>query len=250
MPKFFVDEIQMNDNKIYITGQDVNHIKNVLRLKPKDMIEVCNIKEEKTYNSEIVAFEDEQVICKIIDKQEISKESNLNINIFQGLPKAEKMELIIQKCTELGVKEITPVVMKRSVVKLDEKDKVKKIERWRKIAQMASEQSGRDAITKINNVININNVCNLIEKYDIVLIAYENEQINNLREEIKKIKDLKKDNLNLGVIIGPEGGIDEIEYEELVSHGAKSISLGKRILRTETAPIMISSILMYELGDI
>ena len=82
------------------------------------------------------------------------------------------MELIIQKCTELGVKEITPVVMKRSVVKLDEKDKVKKIERWRKIAQMASEQSGRDAITKINNVININNVCNLIEKYDIVLIAY------------------------------------------------------------------------------
>ncbi len=90
MPKFFVDEIQINDNKIYITGQDVNHIKNVLRLKPKDMIEVCNIKEEKTYNSEIVAFEDEQVICKIIDKQEISKESNLNINIFQGLPKAEK----------------------------------------------------------------------------------------------------------------------------------------------------------------
>ncbi len=140
--------------------------------------------------------------------------------------------------------------MKRSVVKLDEKDKVKKIERWRKIAQMASEQSGRDAITKINNVININNVCNLIEKYDIVLIAYENEQINNLREEIKKLKDLKKDNLNLGVIIGPEGGIDEIEYEELVSHGARSISLGKRILRTETAPIMISSILMYELGDI
>ena len=158
MPKFFVDEIQINDNKIYITGQDVNHIKNVLRLKPKDMIEVCNIKEEKTYNSEIVAFEDEQVICKIIDKQEISKESNLNINIFQGLPKAEKMELIIQKCTELGVKEITPVVMKRSVVKLDEKDKVKKIERWRKIAQMASEQSGRDAITKINNVINLNSI--------------------------------------------------------------------------------------------
>lgn len=249
MPKFFVKENQIKDDKISIIGQDVNHIKNVLRLKTDDEIEVCNENKQETYICRIIEILNEEILCNIKEKKMINREANIDITIFQGLPKAEKMELIIEKCTELGVKEITPLKLKRCVVKLDEKDEVKKITRWQKIAETASKQSGRDAILKINNVINIDNVCNLIQKYDIVLIAYENEKDNSLKQELENLKSTKKQKLKIGVIIGPEGGLEETEVNMLKLCGAKTVTLGKRILRTETAPIVISSIIMYELNE-
>ena len=160
------------------------------------------------------------------------------------------MELIIQKCVELGIKEITPVEMKRCVAKIDDKSKTKKIERWQKIAETAAKQCKRDVIPKVNNVINIKNICNLIQEYDIVLLAYENEEKNTLKEEINKLKENKIENIKIGVIIGPEGGIDKNEVELLKVSGAKVITLGKRILRTETVAFILTSILMYELGDL
>lgn len=246
MSKFFVSSNQVKDDKIHIIGTDVNHIKNVLRYNISDEITVCA--DGINYIAQIIEINKQDIVCEIKEIIENVSESNVNITIFQGLPKAEKMEFIIQKGTELGVKEFVPVKFERSIVKLSGKDENKKIERWQKISEVASKQSGRNIIPKIKNVNNIENVCKLIEKYDIVLVAYENEQDNFLKEELMNLKG--KSNCNIGIVIGPEGGISEEEVKRLKESGAKIISLGKRILRTETVAIAISSIIMYELGDI
>ena len=157
------------------------------------------------------------------------------------------METIIQKATEIGVVEITPVIMKRSVVKLDEKTAIKKTERWQKIAEVSAKQSKRDRIPKINYPILMKNLYEKIQNCDIVLVAYENEEKNNIKKALKKIE--KKRNFKIAIIIGPEGGIDETEIEYLKNTKAQIISLGKRILRTETAPIVLSSIIMYEFDE-
>ena len=195
-------------------------------------------------------MDNENVICEIFKKIDETSESNICIHIFQGLPKADKMELIIQKCVELGVKEITPVNMERCIVKLDNKSENKKIERWQKISEVASKQSGRDVITKINNINKLEDICNLISKYDILLVAYENENKNSLKQEIEKLKSKNKENLKIGILIGPEGGISREEIEKLLEAEAKTITLGKRILRTETVAFVMTSILQYELGDL
>ena len=167
---------------------------------------------------------------------------------MQGLPKADKMELIIQKSVELGVFDITPIEMKRCVVKLNEKDKTKKIQRWQKISEVASKQCGRNIIPSINSIINIKNVCNLLNEYDIVLIAYENEKETTLKQVLNEIKQCYNEKeIKIAIIIGPEGGIASEEVEILKESGAKSITLGKRILRTETVALSVLSVIMYEL---
>ncbi len=245
MPKFFVKSEQIYDDKITLVGEDVKHIGNVLRKQIDDEINICNKDTSQNFLCQIIQITQENIVCKILKKLENETESNIDITIFQGLPKAEKMELIIQKCTELGVKTFVPVQMERCIVKLDEKSEAKKIERWQKIAETAAKQSGRNSIPEVKNVINFKKICNLIEKYDIVLLAYENETECTLKSELKKLKE--KQNLKIGVIIGPEGGIEEHEVEELVMSGATKITLGKRILRTETVGIVVSSIILYEL---
>ncbi len=152
------------------------------------------------------------------------------------------MELIIQKTTEIGVKKIIPVAMERSIVKLNEKDGKKKIERWQKIAEVAAKQSKRDIIPKIENIIKISDLCSEIKAYELFIVAYENEEEITLKQVLQENRGIRK----IGVLIGPEGGIDEKEIEKLVQNGAKTISLGKRILRTETAPITIASNIVYE----
>lgn len=251
MPKFFVTEEQINNSSITIKGQDVKHIKNVLRKKPGDQITICNAEQSLDYLCEITNIEDETISCNIVEKIENNVESNIKVTIFQGLPKADKMELVIQKSVELGVFDITPVEMKRCVVKLNEKDKNKKIDRWQKISEVASKQSGRNIIPKINQIINIKEICNLYEEYDIVLVAYENEEKNTLKEELNKIKAQiqGQDQIKIGVLIGPEGGIAPEEIELLNKIGAKIITLGKRILRTETVALNVLSIIMYELEE-
>jgi len=250
MPKFFVRNNQINDNKITIKGEDVNHIVNVLRLKEDDEIQICNSDTRENYITKIISIDSEKVICDILNKLDKTSESNIYITIFQGLPKADKMELIIQKCVELGVNEITPVNMERCIVKLDSKGESKKIERWQKIAEVAAKQSGRDFITKINNINNIKDICNLVSKYDILLVAYECEEENSLKQEIQNLKQLNKNDLKIGILIGPEGGISKEEIESVLQAGAKTITLGKRILRTETVAFVMASILQYELGDL
>ena len=247
MPKFFVAGNQINNNKIKIIGDDVNHIKNVLRQKSGDKITICDTSKEQDYLCKIDKIEEKSIDCNIIEKLENNTESNVKVTIFQGLPKADKLELVIQKSVELGVYDITPLQMKRCVVKLNEKDKAKKIQRWKKISEVAAKQCGRNIIPKINNIVNVKEVCNLCNEYDIVLIAYENEKENTLKKELKNLKKLDKEEIKVAVIIGPEGGIAPEEIEMFEENGAKIITLGNRILRTETVALSVLSIIMYEL---
>ena len=250
MPKFFVNIDQVQENKIKIIGKDVNHIKNVLRLEVNDDIQICVKESAVTYNSLIKEINRDKVLCSIVEEISQTTESNVNIHIFQGLPKADKFEFIIEKCTEIGVKQITPVIMSRTVVKLNEKDINKKLERWKKIAEVAAKQSGRDKILEVHNVLNLKNIYENLKNYDIVLIAYEKEQNNYLKNVLNKIKNDKK-HYNIAVLIGPEGGINISEIEELKAkiNNIEIVTLGKRILRTETAPLVISSNILYELEE-
>ncbi len=205
MPKFFISSQNIDNNKIKITGEDVNHIKNVLRKKIGNQITVCNKDISTDYLCTIRELNEDVIKCEIIEKLKTNAEPNIQVSIFQGLPKADKMELIIQKAVELGVYDITPVEMARCVVKLNEKDKAKKIQRWQKITEVASKQSGRNKIPQINMVISTKSICNLCAEYDIVIVAYENEKENKLKYELQKLKESKKDNLKIAILIGPEG---------------------------------------------
>ena len=248
MPKFFVNSEQINNNEIKIIGNDVNHIKNVLRLSINDKIKICDKDEHVNYNCRISNIDNEYVITQIIDEEKSNVETKTQIHVFQGLPKGDKLEFIIEKLTEIGVKELTAVAMKRSVVKLQEKDKQKKMVRWNKIAEVAAKQSGRDEILKINDVINYKNIFNYLKDYDIVLLAYEKEEKLTLKKVLSKL-DKTKEN-KVAVLIGPEGGFDDIEIEQAKQNSLVNIvTLGKRILRTETAPLVISSNILYELED-
>ena len=248
MPKFFVNQEQVKEDKIKIIGNDVNHIRNVLREKVGNKLTICNTYDMKDYLCEIIKLDEEYIECQIKEELENNVESNIKVTIMQGLPKADKMELIIQKSVELGVFDITPIEMKRCVVKLNEKDKTKKIQRWQKISEVAAKQCGRNIIPSINSVINIKNVCNLLNEYDIVLIAYENEKETTLKQVLKEIKQsYSEKEIKIAIIIGPEGGIVLEEVEILQESGAKSITLGKRILRTETVALSVLSVIMYEL---
>lgn len=252
MPKFFISDEQIKKDKIYLIGEDVNHIKNVLRSKIGEKIEICDSEHLQDYECKILELKKEEVICQIIRKKEENVESNIEVTIFQGLPKADKMELIIQKAVELGVTSIVPTEMKRCIVKLETKDKLKKIQRWQKIAEVASKQCGRSQIPVIQEVTNEKIICQEIEQYDIVLVAYEKEENNSLKKELKILKEMcktKEQKIKIGIIIGPEGGIASEEIKLLEENGAKVITLGKRILRTETVAFHMLSIIMYELEE-
>lgn len=245
MPKFFVSNSQIENEKLTIIGGDVNHITNVLRMKIGESFIVCDTDTSQNYIVEIEDFLQDTIKCKIIKTLDSNVESNVKVHIFQGLPKADKMELIIQKSVELGASQITPIEMKRCIVKLEGKDKTKKIERWKKIAEVAAKQCGRDIIPQINNVKNIKEISEEFEQYDCILVCYENEKYEFLKQTLKQI-DNNLPELKIAVIIGPEGGIDISEIEFMKEKGAKVISLGERILRTETVALSILSIIMYE----
>jgi len=248
MRKFFVNSENIKENKVNILGDDVNHIKNVLRLKIADEIQVCNQQTTENFICKIIEIDNKYIETEIIEKVDAVAEGNVELHIFQGLPKADKMELIIQKGTELGVSKFIPVSFKRSIVKLSGKDEIKKIERWKKIAEVAAKQSHRDLVPEVKNIINVKNVCDLVSEYDILLLAYEEELQNYIKNELLKIKNTNE-KLKIAVVIGPEGGIECEEAELLKNAGAKVVSLGKRILRTETVALQVASIIMYELEN-
>ena len=248
MSKFFVKSNQIVNNKINIIGEDVNHIKNVLRLKIDDDIKICNSDDSKNYICAIENITSNEITCSILKKINSEVEGNVELTIFQGLPKADKMELIIQKGTELGVNRFIPVNLKRCIVKLSGKDETKKIERWQKISEVAAKQCGRDIIPDVTSISNIKNICNEINSYDLFLVAFEGEEENYIKNELIKLK-ASKQQYKIAVLIGPEGGLDIEEVNTLKENGAKIVSLGKRILRTETVALQVSSIIMYELEN-
>lgn len=206
MHNFFVEKEQIDKAKKQITviGKDVNHIKNVLRSKIGNKIEINENNEQSKvkYICEISEITNEIIICNILDEKLLNKESNIYINIVQALPKSDKMELIIQKCTELGANEFTPLQLNRCVVKLDGKDAIKKVTRWQSIAEVAAKQCERNNIPKVNEITNLKNLKNVLANYDVILVAYEKEEENLLKYEIQKL--VKRD-LKIAVIIGPEG---------------------------------------------
>ena len=238
---FFVTSDQIENNKIYIKGSDVNHIKNVLRHTKGDVLSV--VSDQIKYEVQIDEINSECVVCDILNKN-FEEDNKIDLTIYQGLAKADKFEYIIQKCTEIGVHRIVPTEMKRCVVKLDNKDKVKKIDRWRKIAEVASKQSLRNDILEVAQVATFMDLINSLKNFDYVIMAYEKEKDVLLKDVLKNIN---ADTCKIAVIIGPEGGIDDSEAEKLIENGARSVSLGKRILRTETAPIVVAANIMYEL---
>lgn len=238
---FFVTSDQIENNKIYIKGSDVNHIKNVLRHTKGDVLSV--VSDQIKYEVQIDEINSECVVCDILNKN-FEEDNKIDLTIYQGLAKADKFEYIIQKCTEIGVHRIVPTEMKRCIVKLDNKDKVKKIDRWRKIAEVASKQSLRNDILEVAQVATFMDLINSLKDFDYVIMAYEKEKDVLLKDVLKNIN---VDTCKIAVIIGPEGGIDDSEAEKLVENGARSVSLGKRILRTETAPIVVAANIMYEL---
>lgn len=246
MPKFFIENKDIIGNEIIIK-KDYNHIKNVLRKNLGDKLQICNKQTLENFMCEISKITDEEIKCNIIEKLDKNTESDLKITVIQGLPKQEKMELVIQKCVELGAYEFIPLEMRNCVVKLKEKDKSKKVERWQKIAEVASKQSGRNIIPKVNQIWNINQLCNNIDSFDCVIVAYENEKNYSIKEQIKNLKSKKIS--KIAIVIGPEGGIDIKEIEELKEAGATVVTLGNRILRTETVAIALTSIIIYELDD-
>lgn len=244
MYQFFVAPEQINGKNIRITGDDVNHIKNVLRMKNGDEIAVRNGVDEKEYRCEISFVGEEEIGCTLRFIKEEGLELPSRVYLFQGLPKADKMELIIQKAVELGIYEIIPVAMRRSVVKLDEKKAKGKLARWQGISEAAAKQSKRAVIPAVKEVMTFKEAVSYAARMDVKLIPYE------LAEGMERTKELingLKPGQSIAVFIGPEGGIDEEEIGLALANDIQPITMGRRILRTETAGFTILAWIMYHL---
>lgn len=232
MYNFFVNDDCRQGDRYVITGADHNHIKNVLRMKVGDTILISA--NGKSNLCEIEIIDNDEIVAPIIEEDYQNTELPLQIHLFQGLPKSDKMELIIQKAVELGVYSITPIEMKRCIVKLDDKKKKSKQTRWQAISESAAKQSKRNTIPEINEIISYMAALNAAKELDLLLVPYENEDgILSTKEALAKLKEAK----SVGIIIGPEGGFDDAEIEAAKNSDGRIISLGKRILRTETAAI-------------
>ena len=240
MYQFFVEEEQVHSDSISITGGDVNHIKNVLRMKNGEKIRVSS-KSGQAYFCHISSIQDDEVIAAIDSADDTGTELDNHIVLYQGLPKGDKMELIIQKAVELGVSEIVPVAMKNCVVKLDEKKAAKKLQRWQAIAESAAKQSKRTVMQPVT----YKEALKIASELDITLVPYENERGMDATREI--MGQLKAGQ-TIGVVVGPEGGFAPEEIA-LVDENATMhrISLGRRILRTETAGLAALAMLVYNL---
>ena len=251
MYQFFVEpqQIHVDDKSVTITGNDVNHIKNVLRMKIGEEIAVSNGRDGKEYRCGIREYTEDAVLCELRFIKEDGVELPSKIYLFQGLPKADKMELIIQKAVELGVYQVIPVAMKRCVVKLDDKKASSKLTRWQGIAEAAAKQSKRGIIPQITKVMTFAQALEYSRTAQVRLVPYElAEGMDRTREIIEQIQPGQIcPGQSVAVFIGPEGGFDEAEIGKVIEAGTQPITLGKRILRTETAGMTVLSILMYHL---
>lgn len=243
MQHFFVTVDQIKDGYIYVEGSDVNHIKNVLRMKIGEQLEISDGNHCK-YLGHIESMGDHEIQVYIEEQSSVNTELRSRIYLFQGLPKADKMELIVQKAVELGVTEVIPMTTKRAVVKLDDKKKSKKVERWNSIAVSAAKQAARGIVPTVSEVVTMKQALVRAKELDVCLIPYElAEGMDATRKMIEGIEPGQ----SIGIFIGPEGGFEKAEVDMAFELGAVPITLGKRILRTETAGMTTLSILMYHL---
>lgn len=249
MHKFFTPKELINGDVAKIIGDDVKHIYKVLRISEGEKV-ILNNCEGVEYLGSVKSVSKQEVLIEILEKLELNNESNVNICLFQGLPKSQKMDLIVQKGTELGVTEFIPTITHRVDVKL--KGEFKKLDRLNRIALEAAKQSKRSIIPKVLEPIEFEEVLEKIDSLDLLIVPYENANnfgiktlINELRKE-NNIDSVK----NIGIFVGPEGGIEEDEIERLKDKGAYIVTLGKRILRTETAGFVATSLIQYELSDL
>lgn len=244
MHRFFVESNQISNKEIIIQGTDVNHIKNVLRLRIGEKIQISNGQGE-TFYCIIQLINDKNIITDIIEQNTNNSELKTKIYLFQGLPKKDKFELIIQKAVELGVYEIVPVITARTIVKLDEKKEQKKGNRWDSIAESAAKQANRGIIPFVSTPLSFKEAIKYASKLDMNLVPYE------MATDISKSRHIIN-NINcssIGVFIGPEGGFEEEEIQMAIDQGIIPITLGKRILRTETAGIAVMSLLMFNIEE-
>ena len=242
MAKFFISNNLIKDNKIFLDGENANHIINSLRCKIGEEIEISS-GDGYDYICKIEEINKNSVIAKIIDCFGNESEPKTKITLYQGLPKSEKMELIIQKCVELGIDEIVPVNTDRTIVKLVGKED-KKIVRSNKISEAAAKQSRRGKIPAILPILNFSDAIKQANKNSLNIIPYEKEKSNTIKSIIKQFNGN-----SIGIFIGPEGGFSEKEIALAVENNITPITLGKRILRTETAGFITTAILLYELED-
>lgn len=245
MYHFFAEHENIFDDYIDIRGGDVNHIKNVIRLKPGDEVLISS-GDNYDYHCVIDTISDDVVRSRITEVNEKGSELPVKVYLFQGLPKSDKMELIIQKMVELGVYEIFPVAMKRSVVKLDDKKAKTKIARWNSISESAAKQSKRSIIPEVSDVLTFRQALEKAKELDMLLLPYEcAEGMEYTRKVVSGISN----GSSVGIFIGPEGGFDGDELELAKEAGCSIITLGKRILRTETAGMMLMSVIMYNMEE-
>lgn len=243
MYHFFVSPEQIGENHIRITGADVNHIKNVLRMRPGEKVLIGN-GQDKDYLCEISEILKEEVLASILAVDETGTELPSKIYLFQGLPKSDKMELIIQKAVELGVYKIIPVSTKRAVVKLDEKKEAAKLKRWNSICESAAKQSKRTVIPEVSSVMGLQQAFDFAKTLDQSIMPFEHQEgMADTKETFRAIEP----GMSVGVFIGPEGGFEDSEVEDAKSSGIIPVTLGRRILRTETAGLAVLSVLMFQL---
>ncbi|MGL4774078.1 MAG: RsmE family RNA methyltransferase [Clostridium sp.] len=250
MHKFFTGVENFSNGKAKIVGEDVKHIYKVLRLKEGEVVTLNNCNGIE-YIGKIEEITKSEVIIDITEELKINNESGVEITLFQGLPKAQKMDLIVQKGTELGIKEFIPVITERVDIKL--KGEFKKLDRLNRIALEAAKQSKRTIVPKVQEPIEFNIALDLMKEMDLVIVPYENAEnfgvktlVNKLQKEMSGLSLIK----NVGILIGPEGGFESTEIEKCKEEGAYIVTLGKRILRTETAGFTATSLIQYELGDL
>ena len=246
MYHFFVQPEQIQGKTIRITGSDVNHIKNVLRMKPGEELSVSNGVDGKEYRCGIESLGEDEILCTLRFIREEGLELPSRIYLFQCLPKADKMELVIQKAVELGACAVIPVAAKRCVMKLDAKKEKNKLARWQQIAEAAAKQSKRRIIPEITRVMSMKEAVSFAADMDVKLFPYE---LAEGMERTRKLVDGVKAGQRIAVFIGPEGGFEDSEVEEARKAGFAPITLGKRILRTETAGFTVLAWLMYRLED-
>lgn len=235
MPRFFVDEIKSENFEIF--GEDAKHIAKSLRMKKGEKLTICD-KNQIEYLCEIIGFEAEKVLLKILSKSSCKTEPPLSITLFQALPKSDKMDFIVQKSVEIGAIKIVPILTSRCISRPDDKSFQKKLLRWNKIAKEAAEQSHRGIIPKVQKLISLKEFLPSLKDFDQSFVFYEKGG-NSLKKTF--LNESKK----IAIIIGPEGGFEETEINDLKSHGAIVSTLGKRILRAETAPLVALSNLIF-----
>lgn len=245
MSHFFITSDQVSENSVRIIGDDVNHMKNVLRMRTGEAFTAAD-ENGIFYHCEVDTLEKQEITAKILWKEQGASELSSKIYLFQGLPKSDKMELIIQKAVELGVYAIVPVATKRAVVKLDAKKEASKRKRWQSIAEGAAKQSGRMLVPQIMEVKSFADALQMAKELDINVIPYECARgMDATREIFGGIRP----RMSIGIFIGPEGGFEEAEVEQAKALDVKPVTLGRRILRTETAGLTTLSILMYLLEE-